>query len=311
MDVDRDGNIHVSSFATRSEIKVFAPNGRLLRVIGRAGSGPGEFKRIHDIDVRGDRILVTDVENGRFALISRDGRTIRTWNTPGILITPGGILPLPNDELIANASVPARQLAGLPLHRIDQRGRLVGSFGSETGEYRADAAFLMVRRMAGSRFGGFWVAHATNYRLEKWTTTGARTQTIIRDASWFRPWYEASYITPRTPSKPNIVDIAEDSLGRLWVAVEIPSPRQAAALSPATIENQQLFAITHPDSAYDSVLEVIDPRTGLVMSESLPHMVVRLLPGNLIVTYTEDANGAPSYSIWRAVVDREAERADG
>jgi hypothetical protein len=45
VDVDGDGQIYVFE-AADMQIRVYGPDGRLLRRIGRRGEGPGEFQRV-------------------------------------------------------------------------------------------------------------------------------------------------------------------------------------------------------------------------------------------------------------------------
>jgi hypothetical protein len=63
VDVDGRGNIYV---ADRWAIRVFAPNGRLVRSIGRHGRGPGEFGALASVAVMpGDSLYAYDGELNR------------------------------------------------------------------------------------------------------------------------------------------------------------------------------------------------------------------------------------------------------
>ena len=65
-------------------IKVFDPDGRLIRTIGRKGSGPGEFQSIGEIAlVPGGRFLVLDWEAHRVSLFGTDGNFINSHQFPG------------------------------------------------------------------------------------------------------------------------------------------------------------------------------------------------------------------------------------
>jgi len=58
VDVDSRGNFYV---ADRWAIRVFAPDGRLVRSIGRQGEGPGEFSFLHSVEVMpGDSLFAYD-----------------------------------------------------------------------------------------------------------------------------------------------------------------------------------------------------------------------------------------------------------
>ncbi|HYH82452.1 MAG TPA: hypothetical protein VEX86_21855 [Longimicrobium sp.] len=62
-DVDRRGYIYV---ADREAIRVLGTDGKLLRSIGRQGSGPGEFQHLLSVEVMaGDSLYAYDNGNGR------------------------------------------------------------------------------------------------------------------------------------------------------------------------------------------------------------------------------------------------------
>jgi hypothetical protein len=53
---------------------VFDKNGKFLRVIGKAGTGPGEFRTPHalEFDSRG-RLIVADRHNHRIQILTKEG----------------------------------------------------------------------------------------------------------------------------------------------------------------------------------------------------------------------------------------------
>lgn len=62
-------------------IKVFDPEGRFVRQIGRGGSGPGEF-RSPQVVVHGDTVAVYDDELMRVELFTLDGALVLEWQPP-------------------------------------------------------------------------------------------------------------------------------------------------------------------------------------------------------------------------------------
>jgi sugar lactone lactonase YvrE len=75
------GDIYVSESHTNVEdpnlvgrISVFDRNGKFLRIIGRTGTGPGEFRTPHAMvfDSQG-RLIVADRHNHRIQILTKDG----------------------------------------------------------------------------------------------------------------------------------------------------------------------------------------------------------------------------------------------
>jgi DNA-binding beta-propeller fold protein YncE len=65
-------------------ISVFDKNGKFLRTIGKAGTGPGEFRTPHalEFDSQG-RLIVADRHNHRIQILAKDGTFIREYDEFG------------------------------------------------------------------------------------------------------------------------------------------------------------------------------------------------------------------------------------
>lgn len=62
------------------DIRMFAPDGKFLRTIGRLGSGPGELRNAEGITIdRGGRIWVRDAANARFTVFTSEGEFDKNW----------------------------------------------------------------------------------------------------------------------------------------------------------------------------------------------------------------------------------------
>jgi hypothetical protein len=83
---DDDGNVYVAGYGAGG-IYVFDSTGRSVRVLGRAGSGPGEFKNRYSLAWAGDTLAVYDPENGRVELVDRMGNWVAS--EPSLRITGG------------------------------------------------------------------------------------------------------------------------------------------------------------------------------------------------------------------------------
>lgn len=103
VDVDRDGNIYAVDVQA-SEIRVFDPEGTLVRRIGRAGEGPGEFERGSGfaMGVTGDTVWTVDVGNERITLFDRQGEVVAAHRSESLrvprpecsgYVTPDRLMP--------------------------------------------------------------------------------------------------------------------------------------------------------------------------------------------------------------------------
>ena len=79
VDEGADGRVFVYVHSSQ-DIRVFAADGAFLRVIGRKGSGPGEFRNAEGIVVTADgKLWVRDAANARFAIFGPTGEFEKNW----------------------------------------------------------------------------------------------------------------------------------------------------------------------------------------------------------------------------------------
>jgi DNA-binding beta-propeller fold protein YncE len=95
-----NGDIYVAESHTNVEdpnligrISVFDRNGKFLRVIGKTGTGPGEFRTPHMLafDSQG-RLVVADRHNHRIQILTKDGKYVgeyREFSRPSGLAIDG------------------------------------------------------------------------------------------------------------------------------------------------------------------------------------------------------------------------------
>lgn len=86
-----NGDIYVAESHTNVEdpnlvgrISVFDPDGKFLRVIGKTGTGPGEFRTPHAIEFDSQgRLIVADRHNHRVQILTKDGKYLAEWREFG------------------------------------------------------------------------------------------------------------------------------------------------------------------------------------------------------------------------------------
>lgn len=96
VDVDRDGNTYVAEGSTM-KIRVYGPDGSLLRRFGGRGEGPGEFQTMR-FGVVGDTVWATDVMARRITLFDRQGKLLsaRRIAEVSVSLPPGKGYVLPS-----------------------------------------------------------------------------------------------------------------------------------------------------------------------------------------------------------------------
>jgi len=81
--LDRDGNVFVGE-RSESRVRVYDASGLLVRTIGGAGGGPGEFQYISSFGVVGDTLWVYDSRARRTTLFDREGTLLTTIVATGV-----------------------------------------------------------------------------------------------------------------------------------------------------------------------------------------------------------------------------------
>jgi hypothetical protein len=79
-----NGNLLIADGYRNARILEYSADGKKLREWGSAGTGPGQFRLPHSIQVDDNgTIFVADRENGRIQQFDRDGKYLREWTQYG------------------------------------------------------------------------------------------------------------------------------------------------------------------------------------------------------------------------------------
>lgn len=239
--------------ATNSEIRVFAPDGSLERVVGRQGQGPGEFGSLYSVAWVDDVLLALDFGNGRVAEISPEGEWLGSRRAPGRMTGSPSMLRL---YPVAGDEVYQWSIRTDPdFQRVWVRhgpGGIEGAFpqppleapGAQTVECRMEGGIgFHSNPWSPTAFqhpapgGRIWVATSDRNRLALVDSAGDTVRVLDRDAppvplsdaEWeeadaayrrFREsWQGAECTGPweRPDHKPAFRNVLVDTSGRLWV----------------------------------------------------------------------------------------------
>lgn len=289
--IDSRGRIYFSAAEFPGSIKVFDPDGRLISEIGRSGEGPGEFISSTLTYVkRGDSLYAFDMGTRRLTVFSPQYDVVRT----------GAVQVIPVDGFFdeqgyMTVSSIGRSPAsfGYPLHRLSGDGELLHSFGGDYSGISRRNRSLLGRSISPRETGGLWAAHKLNYDIEEYDRSGNHVRTVRRRPSWF-PDTAVEPLLPSSPSDPppfaQIYGVQEDDAGMLWVLVWLPASDWRDALAE---ENPP------PTAFWDTVIEVIDPRSGRVITRRrIDATALGFSADGVFFTY-DDRELYPRIDLWR------------
>lgn len=187
-----DGRIVVASAGTQ-QVRFYGADGALLRAVGRAGEGPGEFRTPFWLGrLRGDSVAVWDAGLRRFSILSPAGdfgRAVQPSGSLGVFPRIMGVLP--DDRFVVAASTSAQVLPppGQPRRDtaayvvVDGTGAVVDTLGLFAGTEMVavgtpETGFVMRPRpfgrqtVAAVRDGRLYVATADAYQVAVYEPEG-------------------------------------------------------------------------------------------------------------------------------------------
>ncbi len=292
------GRFLVTSTATPGSFHVFGPNGQYLRSIGRDGGGPGEFRMpLRPAVSPNGTVVVPDLGNARLAVFTTNLEIDRYITLPAAR-DPRAVFDR-DGRLFLAASILSPNRIGLPLHRLDSRGAIELSFGSERTVVTPATSVDVRRRVAPSADGGIWTSRVDEYVIERWSADGILQQRLVRDAGWFRAVRQVSGSPAPTPPQPHIVALQEDRSGLVWVLTSV-ADLNWKPMSVRQVAGEDAPSPAEMDGLYDTILEVLDPESGrVVVARRVPYLLRGFAGEDLIYRYRERSGGNPVYEVLR------------
>jgi hypothetical protein len=289
---DSTGRVYVIS-RTRDAVLVFDSTGALLRRLGRAGSGPGEFGTIRRVLIGpGDSLFVTDWGVGRVTVYAPDLTFVRVQalvHQPDLVLSDGSFV-------IAD-QIGAKPFAGYPLHRSMHDGTIAKSFGADTPQYRPDLRLVTTRVPAHAKGGHVWSVAPGRYRIEQWNAmSGQRTRAIDVKSDWFREvdaWPDDESIRP-----PAVIEtLWEDDTGIIWVLLR---DADADWRAPPASNGERRITAEEYERTYDWIVEAIDAETGTVVaSKRFRHILWGRAGSTVLVSARSITATQSTYDVWK------------
>lgn len=297
--LDRAGQVWVG---LSDNIKVFGPDGRFVRELGRKGEGPGEFRGITEVATDPDgRIHVFDWPNRRNTIFSPDGEILNEWRIPGRV--PEAVF-LGDGQIVANIVSTNPDMVGLPVHILEPvGGAVLRSLGAEEGEhFNTRERWPGYRNLALGKDGVVWTASRTRYRLRAWDlSSGEKTRVLERTADWFQPNPAENPPAEEQPL-PAVESIGFDSDGHLLVLTAVAALDWKDHMVPKQVAGRIIDQPDSMDGIYDTIIEVVDPESGqLLASQRFPDLIWGC-QGGILFGLSEDDMGVPRVEFWQLKV---------
>ncbi len=197
---DRDGNLCVVDYRNK-DLKLFAPDGRYLRTLGRAGEGPGESRDARRLlQDAGGLLGLLQVFPANIVWLQPDGSPGGRTAVRNTLDEQGGFVAVPHAVQHAESILVYATMMAMAAGRVSERhwiaplaadGALAAPLYTSKVEQPArdaqnrvdegDYYDLWAARWAPDGRGGVWLApHRDVYRLVRHDETGAVVATIDR-----------------------------------------------------------------------------------------------------------------------------------
>jgi len=279
-------------------VAVYDSRGHLLRRFGGKGEGPGEHLGIDVLLVtRGDTIHTFDNTLRRHSVFSPAYQYVRSSSTPGQVFDA---VELSDGSLLLNADFPTPSSVGFPLHLLDSNGEVIRSFGADVPRYRADMMYDLPRAIAAAQDGRVWTVPRLRYEPWVWSLEG-KVLEVRRTPTWFPPQSSVgSGGRGRTaPATPWVSGVWHDGGENLWILLSVPDPNWTPPTPPANGRREGGPPVDW-DRRYDTIVEVINTRTGeLLGSSRFDELLRNLRPGGYVAHHREDSDGEPFVDIWQ------------
>jgi hypothetical protein len=295
-----DGSLVVSKLYIPKLPGILDRNGRVIRVLGRAGTGPGEFTAPSFGALKGDSILLMDFNTG-VMLFDPAGVFVRHLGHR--IMGAQAFFPLRGDSLLVVQSIRTPESVGLPFHvRAPAAGRPTRSFG--TDDRTIDRAFSRkhARVIVAESDSTFWSADLGRYLLERWHINGARLEAIEPKREWFPP------MTRNPPSvsveRPwtRVMGLTLDVHGHLLVLIQRARPDwRPSGAKRSRIESARGLVLTEQLQYVEQIIEIIDAASGSLVAtvHGGEGYLLTLLRDGSVLGLTAGSDDRELTTLWR------------
>ncbi len=297
--VDSRGRYYFNDPFGSPGIRVFDRDGRFKRTVGRRGQAPGEFLRITALEFGPSDTM--HVYGNAHWVFDSSGRHVRTVSTPELMMVMDAVGLSDTLDILAG-SINTREAYGQPFHLVARSGTVHRSFGI-AAQTSSVGAWAGLRVLTRDGRGGFLASKMNVYEIEHWTRAGDRQRIVRREADWFPAWSHWDSRPDRAPPPPRVMSMAVDDSGFVWTLISLAD----RAWRPVDGRDPEGKMLTVGELAerFDSIIEVLDPRTGrLLASKRFDEMLLALPRAGIAVENVESGDGEVFVRVWRVALTR-------
>ncbi len=256
---------------------VYDPSTKNVTALGRAGSGPGEFRMATVVEViRGDTLVVFDRGNQRFTFLTPHGRFARS--APAPMGTLGMRWWNDASAIAVNGAINDPDRVGLPIHLFDPIGNEVRSLGAPSPRVMpGDVGSPEMRSLGRDSDGNLLAVTALGrYQIEVYSPSGAlvgqfsrRPRDFVYQAIGRIPQRTAEEIQPPDPW---IAAMWTDSAGRVWTLALVADKNWRKGISVRPVNQRREVGwevqFTDPGRYLDTIIEVLDLRSARLITRT-------------------------------------------
>ena len=302
---DRQGRFWAGQ---RTTIKVFAPDGRYLRSVGRSGQGPMEFafaQPVHS-DSTGS-IHVVDPRLGRETIIGPDfsHRSDRTMpvHFDGVAMVPGA----GHQYVIAKWATGGRGKA-FPLHLMSGSETQI-SFGLRSQSTEIET----VRGISGRVInvgptGHVFSSQTDSYEIEAWTLEGNRVVGFRLPNLNTALIGRGGLVTVDNPLRNSVSDVTAYDANHVWVITWHRRPNWRDFMVERTLRDGSTYLEPKDgilSAAYRSRIDLLDLNSSSVLASTWQDgLLLRFIEPRLVLKLDHNDAGAPILRVFEANVQR-------
>jgi hypothetical protein len=296
---DSRGRIATTYASDKIAPRVFGADGKLIKILGRFGKGPGEFSAPYSVAVLpGDSVMIIDA--GRRLIFDSNYHLVRTAPAYPLAMFET-TLPDGNRVVWKDYDVTSSEI------KLELQNPTSAVLRSINIPYAMRPTIAIpTLRLAGSGSDKFWLLMSNEYHVEHWSIDGKKRLSLDRNAPWWvEPVGEKTSPTKAVQSRQisakrpmSSINALQDDSGRLWILGRVP--RNDLPASDTTLKSGE-GPLSHPYDRYDTMIEVFDSKTGkLLITQRFSGYFSHLLGNGYLAKLVDDEEGRPVVEIWKA-----------